>query len=554
MFARRNWAGLALLGVLAAACSDDDPSGPSLNAPTNVAVTATGATSARLTFDAVGGATKYIIERAPATGAFVKVGEPSTTTFDDTGLTANTGYRYRVAAATPSAISGYSAEVMLTTAPAGPKTATINTDITANRTLFADTLYTISGFVHVANGATLTIEPGTRILGDYNTLGSSLFIMRGAKIRALGTAAAPVVFTSSRPVGSRQPGDWGGLILVGNARINRSGSVLLEGTNTGASNPAIDYAGGTNDADDSGELHYVRVEYAGFAPVQDAELNSFTFAAVGSGTEMDHLQTLAGLDDSFEWFGGAADAKHLISYESGDDHFDMSEGFRGRLQYLIAFQSRILTPRQGAGGVSGDPQGIENDGCGSNTGAGCAAGYNSTPLNTPVVANFTLIGRNVQGAGSGDIGMVLRRGTGGYYVNGVLGRWARAAISVRDVQTQQRITDGDLQLGNILIAESPVIYQAGQQPGVDAAANGLTLTAATAASMFASLPSLPTTTAQLDWTLATNAEARTGGATVFSGKLPGIAGSFITPTPYRGAVDPNGAKWWQGWTYYAIEN
>src|SRR5262245_7918026 len=108
--------------------------------------------------------------------------------------------------------------------PGGPPgqtgAATITTDITSNRTLNADTVYTLSGFIHVANNATLTIQAGTRIVGDANVLGSSLFIMRGARIMAIGTAQAPIVFTSSRPAGQRQPGDWGGLIIIGNAPVN----------------------------------------------------------------------------------------------------------------------------------------------------------------------------------------------------------------------------------------------------------------------------------------------------------------------------------------------
>ena len=556
MFARRSWLiAIVAIAPLFTSCDNDDPGGPTLSAPTNVVVTATGATTARITFNGVSGATKYIIERTSGPVAFAKAGETTNTTFDDTGLTPNTDYRYRVAAATTSDISAYSSETTVRTQTSGPGTAIINSDIVTDRTLFSDTIYTLSGFVHVTNGATLTIQAGTRIIGDYTTLGSSLFIMRGARIRALGTANAPIVFTSSQPVGSRRPGDWGGLVIIGNARINRTGNIQLEGTGTDtASNRALFYSGGTDDADNSGELHYVRVEYAGFAPVQDAELNAFTFAAVGSGTQMDHLQTLAGLDDSFEWFGGTVDGKYLVSYESGDDHFDMSEGYRGRLQFLIAFQSRVLVPRQNAGGISSDPQGIENDGCGSNTGSGCPSGYNSTPINAPVVANFTLIGRNERGAGTGDIGMVLRRGTGGYYVNGVLGRWANAGISVRDAQTQQRVTDGDLQISNVLISESPAIYQVGQQTGVDTLANNITLAPAATASLFASLPTLPTSTAQLDWTLTANAAARNGGMTTFGAKLQTAAGSFITPTSYRGAIDPNGARWWEGWTYYAIEN
>ena len=439
--------------------------------------------------------------------------------------------------------------------PAGPGVSvrgdTIRADILTSRTLYSDTTYVISGFVHVANGATLTIQPGTRILGDADVLGSSLFIMRGAKINAVGTAANPIVFTSSRPAGSRAPGDWGGLVIVGNGTINRTGTVLLEGTGTNqTTNPAINYAGGTNNADNSGELRYVRIEFAGYAPAQNAELNALTLAAVGSGTRISYVQTMSGLDDSFEWFGGAVDADHLVSYESGDDHFDMSEGYSGRLQYLIGLQSKVLTPRQGAGSISGDPQGIENDGC---EGAGCAATpHSSTPLTMPVVANFTLVGRGDAAtiSGSGDIGLVVRRGAGGYYVNGVLSRWARAGISVRDAATQQRITDGDMVLSNILVNEAAVLFQAGQQPGVDAAANNIVATSN--ANIFASLPATPTNASQLDWTPTANAPQRNGGLATFSGKLQTAAGNSVAGTSYRGAADPNGDKWWQGWTNYAI--
>src|SRR5262249_10077496 len=161
----------------------------------------------------------------------------------------------------------------------------------------------------------------------------------------------PIVFTSAKTTG-RQPGDWGGLILVGNAKINRSGSVEVEGTNTSAQNYSVLYSaapGTTVDTDNSGSLSYVRVEFAGYAPALNAELNSFTFAAVGSGTKIHYLQSMASLDDAFEFFGGGLDGDHLVAYETGDDMFDMSEGFQGRLQYLIGFNSVQLTPRTGAG-------------------------------------------------------------------------------------------------------------------------------------------------------------------------------------------------------------
>src|SRR4029079_10811701 len=203
------------------------------------------------------------------------------------------------------------------------------------------------GFIHVANGATLTIQAGTKIQGDFNTLGSCLMVLRGAKIQAIGTATAPIVFTSSRSTG-RQIGDWGGLILVGNAPSNRDGNVIIEGSGTdgtavaGGKNYEVTYSGGTVATDNSGTLQYVRVEFAGFAPSLNNEFNSFTFAAVGSGTRVSYVESLAGLDDAFEFFGGGFDADHLVAYETGDDMFDMSEGFVGRLQFLIGFNSLQL--------------------------------------------------------------------------------------------------------------------------------------------------------------------------------------------------------------------
>ena len=434
--------------------------------------------------------------------------------------------------------------------------ATITGDITTNRTLIKDTVYTLSGFVHVANGATLTIQAGTKIVGDQSVVGSSLFVLRGARIVANGTASAPIVFTSGRADGTRQPGDWGGLIIVGRGVVNRSGSVAVEGTGlpgtTPGTNYQVVYSGGTDNADNSGSLQYVRIEFAGFAATDGNELNSFTFAAVGSGTVLDHLQAVNGLDDSFEWFGGAVDAKFLVSYNAGDDHFDMSEGYSGRLQYLIGYQDTVPVPRPGAGTVATDPQGIENDGC---NGPGCDLGFLSTPFSLPVVANFTLIGRGNAAtiSSGGDVGMVLRRGTGGHYVNGVLGKWARAAISVRDGDTQARVADGNLSIKNVHVSDAPILYEtgSGRQVGVDATANALVTSAGTTASLFAALPASVTNASQLDWTPAAGSAIATGGLTTFTGQLQTRAGTFVTPTPYRGAAEPNGAKWWQGWTNYA---
>ena len=434
-----------------------------------------------------------------------------------------------------------------------PGAAVISQNITTDRTLYADTLYTIRGFIKVADGAKLTIQPGTVIQGDFNVLGSSLFVLRGAEIDAQGTAAEPIVFTSSRPEGQRQPGDWGGLIIIGNGIINRTGDVVLEGTGTGTENPQVLYSGGNDNSDSSGTLRYVRVEFAGYATGADAELNTFTFAAVGSGTTLEYLQALSGLDDSFEWFGGAVDAKHLVSYEAGDDHFDMSEGYSGRIQNIIGFQSRQLVPRTGAGNVSSDPQGIENDGC---NGAGCAS-QDATPLTLPMVANFTLVGppTGIFAGTSGGVGMMLRRGTGGIYVNGVVARWERAGLSLRDQTTVDRATDGDLTLKNVHVAVTGPTFQpqAGTtvQGTLDLGANAIEASSSALTALFAAVPTNPTGAGQLDWSPAAGSAIATGGMNAFTGAVATKAGSFVTATAHRGAAAPGGAKWWEGWTNYA---
>jgi hypothetical protein len=279
---------------------------------------------------------------------------------------------------------------------------------------------------------------------------------------------------------------------------------------------------------------------------------------VGSGTRIQYVQTLAGLDDSFEWFGGAVDGKYLVSYESGDDHFDASEGYIGRNQFLIAYQSTQLQNAPGAGSTSTDPQGFENDGC---AGANCFAGQTSQPFTIPMFANFTVIGPGpgVYTAAGGGRGMVLRRGTGGHYVNGIVARWPAAAFAIRDAATKTRIDAGDFSMRNILIAENGTAFEpdvassSTRHYSLDMAANQIVTHDGAAAGLFMALPAQPTmpTLATIDWMPAAASPARTGGTGAFTGALAAKAGTFVTGTPYRGAADPNGPRWWSGWTSYA---
>jgi hypothetical protein len=571
----RACAAVALLGLVAACGDDDDPTAPTIDPPLGLQVTATGSGSVRIAFNGRAIDDSYTLERAEGAGTFASIqtiNAPATdgvVTYDDNGLSVQTQYRYRVKATRGSASSDYSGEQSVTTLAAGTFARTITGDITTNTTWYRDTTYTLSGFIHVANGATLTIQAGTTIKGDYNTVGSSLFVLRGAKIMAIGTAALPIVFTSAQPVGQRRPGDWGGLIIIGNGVLSRTGvTIALEGSGTDVgttpgTNYTVTYSGGTVNTDNSGELRYVRVEYAGYAPTQNAELNSFSFAAVGSGTKLSFLQAMAGLDDSFEFWGGAVDATNLVSYEAGDDHYDMSEGFQGRLQHLIALQTTVLTQRTGAGSPASDPQGIENDGC---EGSGCTNGRNTTPYTYPVVANFTLIGTNdaATSGTSGGVGMMLRRGTGGFYVNGIVARWPRGVSSIRDTETYARagstatpdLATADLAVKNVLVGETTLAFQTGTgQNAFDMAGNAIVLdAAANSTALFTTFPATITTTttaSAFDWTPANGSAPATGGLATFSGKLATAAGTAVTATAYRGAAAPGGPKWWQGWTVYS---
>jgi len=238
-------------------------------------------------------------------------------------------------------------------------------------------------------------------------------------------------------------------------------------------------------------------------------------------------------------------------------------GFSGRIQFVVAQATTQLTPRTGAGFYSVDLEGIENDGC---NGTGCDLGFNSAPFTIPLVANFTIIGcgqASCVGSGGGH-GMMLRRGTGGYYVNGVIARWPTDGISLRDQQTYDRAgatatpaATADLQVRNIVFAETNAkLFQApsATQFALDPAANNLTLSAATAASLFAAIPAVgasPASINDFDFTPAAGSSIATAGLSTFTGAIATKAGTFVSGTAYAGGAAPGGPKWWQGWTSYA---
>ncbi len=206
--------------------------------------------------------------------------------------------------------------------------------IDKDTTLRATNSYELKGLVYITNNATITIEAGTTIKGQYTDPVGGLVITRGAKIMAKGTADKPIVFTSASA--SPHSGDWAGIVILGKAKTNASfngqaGVGEIEGgVNDAAGNGLY---GGTDDNDNSGVLQYVRIEYAGYAFLPDKEINSLTMGGVGRGTTIDHIQVSYAKDDAYEWFGGSVDAKYLIAYRTQDDDFDTDNGYSGRVQF-----------------------------------------------------------------------------------------------------------------------------------------------------------------------------------------------------------------------------
>jgi hypothetical protein len=249
---------------------------------------------------------------------------------------------------------------------------TVSTDIMASTTWSGVIL--LQNKIYVKNNATLTIAPGTIIRGDAATQGT-LIITRGAKIVANGTVANPIVFTSNQTPGNRNEGDWGGLVILGLAKNNQPGGIAnIEGLP-----PSTDTQfGGNFDTDNSGSLQYVRVEFAGIALEPNKEVNGITFGSVGSGTVVDYVQVSHSGDDSFEWFGGTVNAKHLIAYGGLDDDFDCDFGFRGKVQFALSIRDKDLSD------APGDSNAFECD--------NDAAGSTAQPKTRPIFSNVTLVG------------------------------------------------------------------------------------------------------------------------------------------------------------------
>lgn len=305
----------------------------------------------------------------------------------------------------------------------------VSGDITTDTTLAADRLHVLQGAVFVRDGATLHVEKGAVIFGDTATKGA-LIVSQGGKIMAKGTPQNPIVMTSPQPLGERQAQDWGGLIINGYAPINVPGGTSAGEGDTGT------YGGGAtpNPADDSGTMTYVRVEFAGIEFSPDNELNGIAFQGVGSGSTFSHLQVHFNQDDAYEWFGGTANGKYLLATGGGDDSFDWTEGWQGKLQFAAVVQLGGRADR----GIEADNWEVDND---------------ALPRAKPHIYNMTMVGSGPTGD-LGGRGITLRRGTAGQLHNFVVYGFRHNGLDVDDAATAAQIASGDLRLGHSVLFDN----------------------------------------------------------------------------------------------------
>ncbi len=466
-------------------------------------------------------------------------------------------------------------------------TVTLTGKITKDTTLLAKDVNYLSGVVYVTKGVTVTVQEGAKVMGKSGAEVAALVICRGAKLVAKGTADKPIVFTSA----SANPasGDWGGIVLLGSATVNQSltwkgtsykGLTSVEG---GVNDATVGYglAGSgdpdfptANDADNSGILQYVRIEYGGYAYQPDNELNSLTMAGVGNGTTIDHIQVTYAKDDAYEWFGGTVNCKYLIAYKTQDDDFDTDYGYSGNVQFGIALRDSAIADISNSEAFESD-----NDGNGSDF----------SPKTTAVFSNMTAIGPRIHPVyGKGNnlfyAGAQIRRNSGISIQNTIIAGWPRG-ITIDESKvttngsTYKNLVDSTVRLKNITLAGNTVdlVYfgKSGQTTTTDDVLtifstpfyNNTILSSADANIMKIIQPfnylnpdftpyasAGPGTSGSLSATygilgLNTSLDYKINGSFADS-KLQNAF--FDKTATFRGAVAPSGTNqtWWKGWTIW----
>ncbi|MTB52542.1 T9SS type A sorting domain-containing protein [Lewinella sp. W8] len=420
----------------------------------------------------------------------------------------------------------------------------------------SDNTYILDGLVYLEAGGRLNIEPGTVIKAlsqDQVTTGdntTALIITRDAQIFAEGAADNPIIFTANdddtsdpEDFSAVDRGEWGGLIILGNATIANSDETdNIEGI---SANETRAVYGGTNDQDNSGVLRYVSIRHGGAQLSTDNEINGLTLGAVGSGTVVEYIEVFANLDDGIEFFGGTVDVKYATVAFCGDDAFDYDQGWRGRGQFWFAIQAPNTST-----GRSGEHDGATPD--------------NVAPFSNPTIYNATYIGIGENGVATGgdanregrQQSVVFRDNAGGAYRNSLFTGFNQRAIAIEDrpnddIDSYQRFLDGDLVIENNLFENfgagntAADLFNAINQdeeivPGASNDMVNATLGGANeiGASGIASISREPNM--MLDPRIDAEGAALTGG-------VPADSDDFFQAVSYRGAFN-NSTNWLEDWT------
>jgi len=437
-----------------------------------------------------------------------------------------------------------------------PEPATGDNVLSGNletQTLDASKVYTLKGLVYVNAGKVLTIPAGTVIKGDKASK-ASLVINRGGKIMAKGTATNPIIFTSNAPATFKNYGDWGGLIICGKAPNNKAVNQTIEGPADFdvANNTGNGIYGGTDNADNSGVLSYVRLEFGGIVYGPDKEINGLTLGSVGSGTTIDHVQVSYSGDDAIEWFGGSVNCKNLVVFRTWDDDFDTDFGYSGNVQFGVSMRDRASADVSGSNGFESDN---------NNTGGG------DLPLTSAKFSNITIMGPLVYTQTLVDLsyaaGMHLRRNTKLSVQNSIIAGYPTSANFDKYNTTVAGLVKNNLygswKAANSSNANGALFTQGtvstSDTTGFWAANKFASVSSATSAAQIFQLTLDATTGAPILSSGNANQAATSKGLTGAS--FTDLTDPFFTPTTYLGAMGttPDAAwGWTSGWLNFTPEN
>lgn len=414
--------------------------------------------------------------------------------------------------------------------PPVTETHVLTGEITTNKELKNDKPWTLKGYVYVKSGATLTIPAGTIIKSDVSDKGA-LIIESGAKIMAEGTASSPIVFTSGQVKGQRRAGDWGGIIILGNAPTNRGAGT--KPTIEGGVNRTY---GGDVATDNSGVMKFVRIEFAGIASAPNSEINGLTMGGVGSGTTIENIMVSYGNDDGYEFFGGTVNCKNLIAYACADDDFDFDFGYTGSIQHGISFKIPMVADPADAS------NGIECDNDGTGTGA--------TPFTRPVLSNFTFVGPNsaANTQANHNFGNRWRRATQFVLRNSIMIGHQKGGFSIESKATGDAYKSGAAEFKNNLLHAVTKHFNAGSDAGITADEMEAKAISEGVIKLAAA------TDAQLEDPFkvgAPNFKPKAGSPALTGANFTGLS-TFFTQTAYIGAM--SSTDWTSGWANWDPNN